>query len=76
MRRSWGEGNIVNVPGKTDTWYMKTVDGATINVRSKSTTALPDGSKPRWTLEIKDQKLNQLIQDKGSGSTRREIKFK
>lgn len=59
-------------------WNIKTADGATINVRSKSTTTLPDGSKPRWTIDIQgDKKLNTLIQDKMSiRNADREIKFK
>ena len=69
-----GGGKLNSLPQAPGRWYIKTADGATINVRSKSSTPLSDGSKPRWTIEIiEDKQLNKLtIDDK----LKREIKFK
>lgn len=65
-------------PGQV--WAIKTAEGATINVRSVSSTPLPDGTKPRWTIEIiKDKRLNSMINDNASmrnQNQNREIKFK
>lgn len=72
-----GNGKL-NATKNPNIWNIKTADGATINVRSVSSTSLPDGSKPRWTIDIQgDQKLNSLIKDKMSiRNPDREIKFK
>lgn len=73
-----GGQKLTAVPNNSGRWYIKTADGATINVRSVSSNALPDGSKPRWTIEvIDDKKLQSMINDKASlRNLPREIKFK
>ncbi|KPN71940.1 hypothetical protein [Neisseria sp. 83E34] len=47
-----GGGKLTSVSNSQGRWYIKTAEGATINVRSVSSTFLPDGSQPRWTIEI------------------------
>ena len=75
-----GGGKLTSVSNSQGRWYIKTVDGATINVRSVSSTPLPDGTRPRWTIEIiKDKRLNSMINDNASmrnQNQNREIKFK
>ncbi|MDO4907900.1 hypothetical protein, partial [Neisseria sp.] len=72
---SLGGGKLISVPNQSGRWYIKTADGATINVRSVSSTVLPDGSKPRWTIEmVGDKKLNQMTRHQPN--QRLEIKFK
>ncbi|QMT36293.1 hypothetical protein [Neisseria wadsworthii] len=73
-----GGGKLTSVSHSQGRWYIKTAEGATINVRSVSSSPLPDGTKPRWTIEIiKDKKLNSMINDKVSMVNRpRELKFK
>ena len=70
-----GGGKLTSIPHEKGLWYIKTADGATINVRSVSTTSLHDGTKPRWTIDIKgDRKLNQMI---GHNPNKKlELKFK
>lgn len=67
-------GQKFNKTANPNVFNIKTADGTTINVRSISSSLLPDGSQPRWTIEIlKDQKLKQLT---NANKPKWEIKFK
>ena len=67
-----GESAFKPVPNKMGIWFAELPDGTTINVRSVSSSTLPDGTKPRWTVEVINEKTFRPL----VGKNRVEVKFK
>ncbi len=68
-------GRSLQPTSKPGVFFTTLDDGTTINVRSLSSSRLPDGNQPRWTVDVKGIEQVEQAANKKSGTTF-ELKFK